>query len=179
MKTNNITRIFVKPDDTATLTCPHCQLAKTVAVGKFRSFRHTLTARCACGRSFSVNLDFRRSYRKQTSLPGIYETQSPECKNHHGKKTRLSGVYTIQQPSLGGGQMQVTNISCGGLQFTTPGKHHIEVGQRALINFTLDDRKQTKITKEVIIQSVTDNVIGCQFASKAPLEQGLRFYLFP
>jgi len=75
--------------------------------------------------------------------------------------------------------MQVTNISCGGLQFTTPGSHAIEVGQQARITFTLDDRKKTEINKQVIIESVPDNIINCRFASNETLEQGLRFYVFP
>ena len=75
--------------------------------------------------------------------------------------------------------MQVTNISCGGLQFTTPGSHAIEVGDQARIVFTLDDRKQTEINKKVIVQSISGNIVGCQFASNETLEQGLRFYLFP
>jgi hypothetical protein len=53
------------------------------------------------------------------------------------------------------------------------------VGQHAYISFTLDDRKLTQISKRVTIQSVAKHTIGCQFDSSEPLEQGLRFYLFP
>ena len=85
----------------------------------------------------------------------------------------------MQEPLTGVGHMVITNLSCGGLQFTTPGSHAIEVGQQAHITFTLDDRNQTEIDKHVIIQSVAGNIIGCRFADNEPLEQGLRFYLFP
>ena len=75
--------------------------------------------------------------------------------------------------------IQVTNLSCCGLQFSTYGRHALEVGQQIGITFTLDDKKQTGISKLVIIQSITNNIIGCRFAGDAPLEQALRFYLFP
>lgn len=179
MMSNNIKKSFVKADDTATIHCPECQLAKTVAVGKFRSIRHTIKARCACGHSFFVSLDFRKCYRKNTALDGRYDTQTPEIDTRIWKKTKLTGTYSTQPPAFGNGHMVVTNISCGGFQFTIPGSHTLKVGQQIRITFTLDDRKQTEISKRVIVQSITDNIIGCRFADDEPLEQALRFYLFP
>ncbi len=179
MTEKNNPRAFVKPDDTATIICPHCQLAKTAPVGKFRHHKHLLKVRCSCGHSFSVVLDFRKHYRKKTTLPGTYEIADAAALAHHWKKTKLSGVYTLQAPAMGTGHMQVTNISLGGLQFTTPGPHSITIGQQALVNFTLDDRKQTVITQQVTVQSIDDRIIGCQFAVNDPVDRGLRFYLFP
>jgi hypothetical protein len=179
MPDDNIQRVFVKPGDTATIHCPVCQLAKTVDVGKFRTTRHTIMARCTCGHSFSVSLEFRKCYRKKTELPGTFEAQAANTDDAQWKKTYLTGVYSMQPPATGGGHMQVTNISSGGLQFTTPGSHAIEVGDHARVTFTLDDRKQTEINKRVIVQSVIGKTIGCQFACNETLEQALRFYLFP
>lgn len=179
MSDDNTQRVFVKPGDTATIHCPVCQLAKTVDVGKFRTTRHTIKARCVCGHSFPVSLEFRKSYRKKTALPGIYETRPSKVDDKQGKQTNLTGVYNMQAPATGSGPMQVTNISCGGLQFATSCSHAIKVGDQARITFTLDDRKQTAINKRVIVQSISGKVIGCQFARDEILEQGLRFYLFP
>lgn len=85
----------------------------------------------------------------------------------------------MKAPSTGCGHMQITNISTGGLQFTTPGNHPIKVDDQVRVTFTLDDRKQTEIDKRVIVQSITGNIISCRFASDETLEKGLRFYLFP
>jgi hypothetical protein len=178
MSEPTLVRAFVKPDDSATITCPYCQQAKTVPVGKFRDQQHVLKVRCACGHSFTVSLDFRKHYRKKTILPGIYEI-TDAAHRKHWKKTQLSGVYTMQAPATGCGHMQVTNISLGGLQFKTPGSHSISIGQHAQVSFTLDDRKQTTIIKQVTVQSIDDKTIGCKFSDNQPLEQGLRFYLFP
>jgi hypothetical protein len=67
----------------------------------------------------------------------------------------------------------------GGLQFVTSNDHAIETGHKARVVFTLDDRNQTELIKNVVIQSVNGHVIGCRFAEGEPLEQALRFYLFP
>lgn len=139
-----------------------------------------MTARCTCGHCFPVSLDFRKHYRKQTTLPGTYETQGSEFNDKCWKPTKLTGVYTMQAPATGSGHALITNLSCGGLQFTTTNSRHaIEVGQQARITFNLDDKKHSEINKRIIIQSVTGNIIGCRFAQNEPLEQGLRFYLFP
>jgi hypothetical protein len=177
---NNIQRVFVKPGDTTTIHCPKCQLAKTVDVSKFRATRHTITARCTCGHSFTIRLEFRRAYRKKTELPGRYEVRTAKTDDKQRKKSSLTGVYNMQGLTTGGsGHMQVTNISSGGVQFTTPGSHAIEVGQQIQIVFTLDDRKKTEISKRVIVQSIVGNIINCRFSGDETLEQGLRFYLFP
>lgn len=179
MTENTTPRTFVRPDDTATITCPACQLVKTLSVGQFRGNRHTISVRCACGHRFSVALDFRRFYRKKTTLAGIYDTQALDSIDNKERRTQLSGVYTMQAPAFGSGVMQITNISSGGLQFVTTYDHTIELGQKARVNFTLDDRNHTELTKNVIVQSVNDRVIGCRFAEGEYVEQALRFYLFP
>ncbi len=177
---DNIQRAFIKPDDTATIVCPECQLAKTVAVGKFRATnRHKITARCTCGHSFPIILDFRRHYRKSTYLPGIYKKRVTDIENRDTNKAKRTGCRTMQAPSVGDEHIMVTNISNGGLQFTARARHGIEVGQEAQVTLTLDDRKHTEICQRVIVQSVAENIIGCRFADNEPLGQALRFYLFP
>jgi len=179
MTDSNPQRTFVKPDDTATLACPACRLIKTISVAKFRSTRHTIAVRCTCGHSFRLALDFRRHYRKKTTLPGIYNTAALKGNAQRWKTVRPTGVYTLQAPATGGGHMQVTNISLGGLQFTTSRDHTIEIGHTARVTFALNDRNQSEIIKTVVIKSVNGHTIGCQFAEGETLEQALRYYLFP
>lgn len=172
-------RVFVKPDNTATINCPVCQLAKTVSVEKFKDKKHTINARCSCGHSFPVSFDFRKHYRKTTKLPGVFEIQPQALDKQQWKKTNLNGTYSLLAPASGSGHILITNISCGGLQFTLTGRHTIEPGLHARITFNLDDRKQSEISKMVAIQSINGHTFGCQFVGQEPLEQALRFYLFP
>lgn len=149
---------FVKTNETASIRCPNCASVKNMPVGRFRNTQHTLKTRCSCDTVFMVSLDFRRHYRKPTKLIGVYTT--------------LGG-------NGAGGQMQVDNISRSGVGFSFSGKNRMTVGQKALLNFTINDRKQTELTKKVIIRRIKDNSIGCEFANMNQIGKDLGFYLQP
>jgi len=154
-----IQKSFVKTNDTASIRCPGCGLVKNINVGKFRNNRHTLKTRCSCGINFLVALDFRRHYRKPTVIIGMYSL--------------IGGSYS------GGGQMQVHNLSRSGVGFSISGVHNISIGQKALLNFRLDDKKQTVLTKKVLIKNVRKNTIGCEFINQTHIGKDLGFYLQP
>jgi PilZ domain len=154
-----VQKSFVKTNDTASIRCPDCALVKNIAVGKFRNNRHTLKTRCSCGNTFLVALDFRRHYRKPTKIIGMYSLIGP--------------------PSMGGGQMQLNNISRSGVAFSVSGQHTIKIGQQALLNFRLDDRKQTELTKKVVVKNIRKNTIGCAFINQNQIGKDLGFYLQP
>lgn len=149
---------FVKTNNTASIRCPNCARAKNIPVGRFRETQHTLKTRCSCDTVFMVSLDFRRHYRKPT---------------------KLIGVYTTIGGNGDGGEMQVDNISRSGVGFSFSGSHRMTVGQKALLNFTINDKKQTELTKKVIIKRISDNNIGCEFANMTQIGKDLGFYLQP
>ena len=154
-----IQKSFVKTNDTASIRCPDCALVKNIAVGKFRNSRHTLKTRCSCGAIFLVALDFRRHYRKPTKAIGVYSLIGEDCS--------------------GGGQMQVNNISRSGVGFSVSGTHNIKAGQKALLNFRIDDKKQTELTKKVVIKNIRNNMVGCEFINQNQIGKDLGFYLRP
>lgn len=154
-----IQKSFVKTNDTASIRCPECALVKNISVGKFRNGRHTLKTRCSCGNTFLVALDFRRHYRKPTNIVGMYTI--------------------IGSSRGGGGLMRVHNISRSGVGFSISGQHNINVGQKALLNFKLNDKKQTELTKKVKIKSIRNNAIGCEFINQKQIGKDLGFFLQP
>jgi len=143
---------------TATLRCPDCSRSKRVAVSKYSGRKHTIKVKCSCDTTFLVHLEFRK---------------------HHRKPTELQGIYKIMSEGAGGGSAIIHNISKAGLGFTVSGVHNIRIGQKALIDFVLDNNKSTRLSKEVEIRTVTKNHIGCQFISHQPFEKDLGFYLHP
>ncbi|RUM47379.1 MAG: hypothetical protein DSY80_00990 [Desulfocapsa sp.] len=154
-----VQKSFVKTNDTASIQCPKCALVKNISVAKFRNTRHTLKTRCSCDNTFLVTLDFRRHYRKPTKIVGVYTI--------------------IGSPGSGGGQMQVDNISRSGVGFSVSGRHNMNVGQKALLNFRISDRKQTELTKKVVIRRVSTNKIGCEFINQSQIGKDLGFFLQP
>ncbi len=150
-------KAFVRQDDTVTIVCPACKLPKNVSVGSYKDKTHYLKVRCPCDNVFRVHLDFRQFYRKPTDLPGMYKTLKPA--------------------GHGGGVILIKNISQGGLGFTVSGVNTIEVGHRLQVSFQLDDKKQTSLKKEVVVQSVSGDFIGCRFTSGQIYEKEIGFYL--
>ena len=149
-------KTFVRPDNTATIVCPACKMPKTVTVGSFKDKCHYLRVRCPCGAVFRVHLDFRQHYRKPTDLQGRYRSIKPAGR---------------------GGAIQIKDISVSGLGFVAEGTHFIEKGQVLTVSFQLDDKKRTKLDKEVTVQSVEGNFIGCRFVEKQAYDKELGFYL--
>lgn len=151
------TTVHVRENDTATLICPACGAIKPIATDSFRHGRHTLSVRCRCQHEFTVLLDFRRNYRKQTSLPGTYEI--------------------VSEGGVGGGIIHVNNISRGGVGFTVSGIHRIEQDQELQIEFQLNDKNRTVLKKQALVISVRQNTIGCAFKCNVEMEKALGFYL--
>ena len=149
--------VHVRSDSTATLACPACGSIKQFSAEPFRLKRHMMTVRCRCQESFPILLNFRRHYRKQTNLPGTYEISS------------AGGV--------GGGIIQISNISRGGVGFTVSGLHRIEKDQQLRIEFQLTDKNKTVITRQVVVKSVRHNVVGCEFKNTAEMDKALGFFL--
>ncbi len=150
-------KTFVRTNNTATVICPACNTAKHISAEPYRQKKHAIKVRCRCGEIFTLCLDFRRHYRKLTSLPGTYSIITP------GK--------------AGGGVAHIRNISRGGIGFTISGRHHMEQGLWVVLEFQLNDKNQTTLRKDGIIRSIKGNYIGCQFPDNDPMERALGFYL--
>ncbi len=155
---------FVTPDEKATLCCPKCGLIKIITVKKYREKKHTIKVKCQCNHGFTTLLDFRRHYRK-----GV----------------EFEGNYSMLAPARGKGNLSVVNISRSGLglniAFTISADttDMIQKGQKARIEFELDDKKKTFINKIVIIRYISGNYIGCEFEDPQELDKALGFYLTP
>ncbi len=156
-----IQKSFVTHDQMATLCCPHCNLTKIINVKKYLQKKHIIKVRCKCEHTFTTLLDFRRHYRKETA--------------------KFEGTYSMLAPARGTGHLKVLNISQKGVGFnigiTVSGTTAFEVGQKARIQFNLDDKKKTPINKIVIIRNIIDNFLGCEFIDHNELDKSLGFYL--
>lgn len=148
-------RAFVREDNSTTLVCPKCRTAKDISVQQFRDKQHHVNVRCKCGYSFKVQLEFRRHFRKATSLSSTYKVKPPTG----------SGIATV------------VNLSVSGACFEVRGHHDFKIGQKGELVFTLDDKKKTVLFKNVIIRSINNNRIGCEFVDDRAFSKELGFYL--
>lgn len=152
-------KVHVRENNIATLVCPSCRTIKHFDAGHYRHQRHTFSVRCRCNQVYSILLDFRRHYRKQTSLHGTYEIIS------------IGGV--------GGGIINIHNLSSSGLGFTVSGLHAIQQEQVVQVEFQLSDTNKTVLKKQAIVRSVRQNSVGCEFISHSDIDKALGFFLQP
>lgn len=149
-------KAFVKDGDETTIICPACSSAKEISVRQFRQRLHMLKVKCKCGQSFRVQLEFRRHYRKATDL---------------------AGTYDLLYPAAGGGIAKIVNLSLSGVCFEVKGMHDLKIGQKGVLVFKLDNRKETVLSKKVLIRSVNGNRIGSEFVEDRAFDKDLGFYL--
>jgi len=151
--------VHVQKDNTVMLCCPHCEFARIVQLARLKNVKHTFVVRCKCDNRFKVNLNIRKSYRKNTAIPGQVMVLFPKA----------STLF----------EMTVCDISRNGIGFkiTEPANLHIDDILR--VTFNLDNHKQTLIEKKVIIRGVRKDFIGCKFLELDLYDRELGFYLMP
>lgn len=160
-------RVHVSKENLATLKCPHCGIIKFVSVAKFRGHKHSLKVKCTCGNTFTASLNFRKHYRKSTSIAGKYV-------RIHEQITKAE----LDAPTL---KCTVTDLSLSGLSLSIPGAHELKAGDEVMVHFILDDHANTEIKRKATVRYIDKGLVGCRFSSDdSPFyDKALGFYLMP
>lgn len=158
MSDANVNKAYIRPDNTAVITCPDCGQQRTIDVGSFDEHKSRLKIKCSCKNVFTVNLEFRKRVRKRTHLRGTYV-------NHSQKDKR--------------GSLVVTNVSVSGLEFTSIDVPNFKIDDELTIEFTLDDEHRSEIKKDAIVRGVRARSVGCEFpgAGEYAFDGPLGFYI--
>jgi len=151
--------VHINKGNTVTLCCPYCEFARIVNLDKLRGLDKTFVVHCKCKKQFKVNLNVRKSYRKSATLPGQFMILSPNT------STLLN--------------LTVCDISKNGIGFTLKEPANINIGCTLRVKFNLDNHKQTLIDKKVIVMTVREDFIGCEFIELDLYQKELGFYLMP
>ena len=156
--------VFVNQDNTATFICPRCEKSKTVRITKHKERKKAVRVKCscACGNTNIAVLERRRHYRKTTHFRGIY-------------------LQLVSGREVGKGIMTVKDISHSGLKLRIDTDRKINVGERLITEFRLDDPQKTLIRKEVIIKAKNGHILGVEFCGidpNDPRDRAIGFYLF-
>ena len=144
MSESKIPKTYVREDKSAVLNCPHCGRQRSIPADSFRGHKHKLKVKCSCKKTFTVNLEFRKRIRK---------------------KVYLRGTYVNHSQNVSHGDLFVINISVGGLEFTSLKVQNFKVGDELTVEFNLDDKHHSEISKVVIVSEVRQRSVGCEFES--------------
>jgi hypothetical protein len=159
MPDSKVSKVYVKPDDTTVVTCHHCSHQKVILVDSFkgRNYKPELKIKCNCQNIFRVNLEFRKGVRKITNLKGTYINHSQKGSSEY---------------------LTIHDISLVGMGFSSLNKNNFRLGDELSVEFTLDDEHKTEIKIEVIVRSIRQNTIGCEFIGpKEAISSSLRYYI--
>ena len=152
------TTVHIDKDSFGFLYCPFCGAKKRVSIGKFKDKRDTITTRCKCGKSFEVQLNSRKYYRKSLTLPGEVKILSSD----------LSAWMKID----------VCDLSRSGLSFKMIEPAVINKGDTLRVRFSFETKKAVLIDREVIANFVDGDFLGCEFKGSALKDEELGFFLF-
>jgi len=148
-------KVYVDENYRTTITCPKCGLRKNIDVTNFKDTHKRVKAKCKCGEVFRLALEFRKHPRKKVWLNGEYSVQ--------GKDER--------------GEINIEDISLGGVRFTSLKPHYISRNDTVELKFNLDNPMRTEIRTPVEVKWIIDHSVGCQFFDPKSLEKDLRAYL--
>jgi len=137
-------KIFLTKSGKAGLLCPECGKTKLMDIERFihRDKEVKLKITCKCSHIFSVILERRTHPRKQVVLIGVLIA---------GKKK-----YPIV----------INNISRQGLQIRTEKNLDLNLDDKVIIEFILDDVGKSRISKKVVIKKIDQQHISVVFLSQ-------------
>ncbi|BBO67397.1 hypothetical protein DSCA_13270 [Desulfosarcina alkanivorans] len=141
-----IARVFLNDREEGTFTCPACDRGVIKDLSDFARTRSAirLKCKCRCGNVYRVLVERRRHFRKPVNLIGMFFFQG-------------SG----DRPAKG--LIKIRDISQSGIQFSVNSMPEFEIGDKLVIEFTLDDKEHSKIREEGIVQRIQSNIIGLAF----------------
>jgi hypothetical protein len=152
-----IKKLYVNIDGTITFICPNCGLARRGFADQYKDHKGSIKIECPCTNVYEIQLEFRKYYRKETALEGIYY------------RSAHSGDW---------GKMVVKNLSMGGCGFETINTCTLVQGEEIKLEFVLDRGRDITIRKKAVVTEMEGRYVGCKF-SQPPgfVDPDLGFYL--
>ena len=157
-----VSTALLKDGKTANIACKHCNRQKLLDISEIRTIGTRLKATCACGKEMYIKVELRREHRKSVNFDGVFI---------RGRGERLA------LKSDDWGRILIDNISRHGIGFKVAGKQDVRVNDRFRVKFTLDNTASSVIQKEVVVRSVGEETIGCQFVGTDACDVTIGFYM--
>jgi hypothetical protein len=148
-------KVYVNDTNQATIICPKCGFEKNVDVTNFKDTQKRLKAKCQCGETHRITIEFRKKYRKDVRLPGEYIIQ--------GKGER--------------GEIIIRELSLTGVRFESLKPHQISTDDILEMKFRLDNPLRSEIRKLVEVIWIRDRIVGAHYTETKLYEKDLGFYL--
>ena len=146
---------WIDHNNQVTIVCPKCKSETILDAGEFKRGERKQKSECKCGEIFQFLIEYRKQYRMDVSLSGIYNVQEK------GQK----------------GEIIIRDLSLSGIRFESLIPHQISPDDTLEVIFELDNSSRKEIRKMVKVIWVDDRIVGAQFNERDLYEKDLAFYL--
>ncbi|MCP4023417.1 MAG: hypothetical protein GY729_16350 [Desulfobacteraceae bacterium] len=132
--------------DTAKFACPECKKTKVMQLSEYnlKNNRTKVKCNCRCGHSFKIVLEKKLNISHETELIGTFVS---------------SGQIKCS------GKMIIKKLNSSGILFKTNLEQRIIPGLRIMVEFVLDDPKQSIVKKEVVVKAKQGKYFSANFVS--------------
>lgn len=150
--------IIIDSLDTARFSCPECSRIKTMQLSchKLKKKTTPVKCRCKCGHHFMVTLE-----------KSIESTH----------RTKLSGTFIARGETGCSGKIIIKKLNSKGIMLKTNIEQNIIPGLKLLLEFVLDDAKQSIVRKEVVVRAKNGKYLSAEFTAQEHYDN-LGPYLF-
>jgi transcription elongation factor Elf1 len=158
-------KAYITSNQMITFVCPKCQHPRVVSIADHTELEKADKVRVTCkqcGYKYPVAIERRGQYRKTVNFPGTY-------------------THVVNGQRRGKGYMTVVDLSRTGLKLKLNEKEGLNIGDKLVIEFNLDDANHSLIKKEVKIMKIDNAELGVAFYSmhpSNPSDKALGFYMF-
>ena len=141
-------RVYMNDRGEVTFICPACEKGVIRDLSEFAAAKAAvrLKCKCGCGHIYRVLVERRRHFRKPVNLMGKF-------------------VYQTDQGKSVKGLIRVRDISQSGIRFSVNSMPDFAIGDKLVIEFTLDDLEHSQIRETGIVRRIQNNMVGLSFKS--------------
>jgi PAS domain S-box-containing protein len=157
-----VTTVLLSGGQVANVACKNCNHQKQLDISEIRTLGTQLKVTCTCGETMFIKVELRQEHRKRVELEGMFI----RSRNDH-----------LALKSDDWGRIRVCNLSRHGVGFKASAKTELRVGDLLRVKFTLDNTAGSVIQKAVVVRSVTEGVVGCQFVGQDACDVTIGFYM--
>jgi hypothetical protein len=139
-------RVFINDNGEGTFICPACNKGVIRDLSDFSDLQSAvrLKCTCSCGNVYRVLVERRRHFRKAVNLVGMFFFQ--DSQGHPVK-----------------GLIKIQDISQSGMRFSVNSVPDFKLGDKLIIEFTLDDEDHSQIREVGTVQRIQTNIIALTF----------------
>ncbi len=127
-------KYFVNKSSQLSIQCLACKKSRTFPTKTLREKHHVINVKCPCSNSFTIDIEFRKHYRRKVHFMGGYRFSTASVERTE--------------------DCLITDVSTGGLAIKLTNNTIIRESDELIVTFGSDDAAPYKFEKKIIVRHV-------------------------